>query len=179
MPCRGTERCRGNRIGQKEYHGMEGKDGSGKVVGRKEGQEMSAQVHKVGYARSTWRKSKEFSDRMEELEEKISPELMRHYYLTGIKLPEYDEALYKEVDELFALRESGIQGEMRYVRAQARANGAEIPEEALSGKSLRIAFPELEDKAPSLGVYRLFMPLTRAELEKKYPQKPSEDSAED
>lgn len=136
---------------------------------------MAKLERKVGYARSTYGKAKEFMRRIEELGEKMPPGLMRHYYSTGIKLPEYDEALYQEVDELFALRESGIRGEMIYVRAQAEASGIEIPEEILSGKSLSIGFPELEEDAPSLGVYRLFMPLTLAELEKKSPRNPSGD----
>lgn len=140
---------------------------------------MPAKKRRVGYARSTLDKSKEFSRRMEELGEKMPPELMRHYYITGERLTDYDETLYKEVDELFAIRESGILGEMRYVKAQARVNGIELPEEALSGKSLRIGFPELEDKAPSLGVYRLFIPLTMTELEGKNSRRAPENPAED
>ena len=131
---------------------------------------------RVSYARSTYRKSKEFSEGLEELGKRIPPALMRYYYMTGIKSPEYEEALYQEIDALFAIRESGITGEMKYVIAQAQINGAVIPQEALGGRSLQIAFPELEEKAPSLGVYRLFMPFTVAEFQEPEKSTQTQDS---
>lgn len=118
----------------------------------------------VSYATSTYIKSKQFSDGLEELGKKIPPALVRHYYMTGIKSPDYEESLYQEIDALFAIRESGISGEMKYAEAQARKNGIIIPQDVLEGKGLQISYPELEKDAPSLGVYRLFLPFTMAEF---------------
>lgn len=120
----------------------------------------------VAYARSTWRKAEEFARGLKELGEKMPPSMIRHYYLTGRKSRDYEEALYQEIDDLFSLRESGIRGEMKYAEAQAERNGIEIPGDVLAGKSLQIDFPQLEEKAPSLGVYRLFIPFTEEEFRK-------------
>ncbi len=127
----------------------------------------------VSYARSTYAKAKEFQEKLKELQKTISPAIIRAYLLTKYE-QNVDKAAEKlhlreeqiaQIEELEALRRSGIQAEMRYARAQAKKNGILLPEQILSGQAV---IPELTrellEKVPSLGVYNLFLFFTEEEL---------------
>lgn len=127
----------------------------------------------VSYARSTYAKAKEFQEKLKELQKTISPAIIRAYLLTKYeqnvdKVAEkfhLREEQIAQIEELEALRRSGIQAEMRYARAQAKKNGILLPEQILSGQAV---IPELTrellEKVPSLGVYNLFLFFTEEEL---------------
>lgn len=130
----------------------------------------------VSYARSTYAKAKEFQEKLKELQKTISPAIIRAYLLTKYErnVDKVAEKLHlreeqiAQIEELEALRRSGIQAEMRYARAQAKKNGILLPEQILSGQAV---IPELTrellEKAPSLGVYNLFLFFTEEELFEK------------
>lgn len=130
----------------------------------------------VSYARSTYAKAKEFQEKLKELQKTISPAIIRAYLLTKYeqnvdKVAEkfhLREEQIAQIEELEALRRSGIQAEMRYARAQAKKNGILLPEQILSGQAV---IPELTrellEKVPSLGVYNLFLFFTEEELFEK------------
>ena len=127
----------------------------------------------VSYARSTYAKAKEFQEKLKELQKTISPAVIRAYLLTKYEqnVDKVAEKLHlreeqiAQIEELEALRRSGIQAEMRYARAQAKKNGILLPEQILSGQAV---IPELTrellEKVPSLGVYNLFLFFTEEEL---------------
>lgn len=127
----------------------------------------------VSYARSTYAKAKEFQEKLKELQKTISPAIIRAYLLTKYEqnVDKIAEKLHlreeqiAQIEELEALRRSGIQAEMRYARAQAKKNGILLPEQILSGQAV---IPELTrellEKVPSLGVYNLFLFFTEEEL---------------
>lgn len=130
----------------------------------------------VSYARSTYAKAKEFQEKLKELQKTISPAIIRAYLLTKYE-QNVDKAAEKlhlreeqiaQIEELEALRRSGIQAEMRYACAQAKKNGILLPEQILSGQAV---IPELTrellEKVPSLGVYNLFLFFTEEELFEK------------
>lgn len=130
----------------------------------------------VSYARSTYAKAKEFQKKLKELQKTISPAIIRAYLLTKYEqnVDKVAEKLHlreeqiAQIEELEALRRSGIQAEMRYARAQAKKNGILLPEQILSGQAV---IPELTrellEKVPSLGVYNLFLFFTEEELFEK------------
>lgn len=130
----------------------------------------------VSYARSTYAKAKEFQEKLKELQKTISPAIIRAYLLTKYEqnVDKVAEKLHlreeqiAQIEELEALRRSGIQAEMRYARAQAKKNGILLPEQILSGQAV---IPELTrellEKVPSLGVYNLFLFFTEEELFEK------------
>ena len=127
----------------------------------------------VSYAKSTYEKSKQFSEKLKELQKTIKPITIRTYLALeckqnaeNIKLNlGLSDSQIAQLDELKALRMAGIQAEMKYALAQANKNGIQLSEQIISGKSI---FPELSqeilDKVPSLGVYYLFMLFTEEEL---------------
>ncbi len=127
----------------------------------------------VSYSRSTYEKSKQFCEKLEELQKNIDPVAIRTYLGTSgkskdenveLNLSLSDEEMI-QLDELKALRKSGIQAEMKYALAQAKKNGIELSSEIVSGETLIPGFSkELLDKVPSLGVYNLFMLFTEKEL---------------
>ena len=130
----------------------------------------------VSYARSTYAKAKEFQEKLKELQKTINPATIRAYLLTKYEqnVDKVAEKLHlreeqiAQIEELEALRRSGIQAEMRYARAQAKKNGISLPEQILSGQAV---IPELTrellEKVPSLGVYNLFLFFTEEELFEK------------
>lgn len=129
---------------------------------------------KVSHAKSTYRKAKAFNEKLKELQKTISPGAIRAYLgAENIEKEKYvklnlnlDDEQISQLDELKALRISGIQGEMHYALAQAKKNGVELSEEIISGRSIAPGFGrELLDKAPSLSVYHLFMPYTKEEFD--------------
>lgn len=137
----------------------------------------------VSYARSTYEKSKQFNEKLDELQKTISPTIIRVYLAAEsdlkekIKLNLRDDQIVA-LDELKALRMSGIQSEMRYAVAQAKKNGVQLSEEIVFGKSIAPGFSkELLEKVPSLGVYSLFMLFTTKELD-SYLQKNQKDDNE-
>lgn len=86
---------------------------------------------KVAYARSTWRKAKEFMEGVRELSSRMPLIYAREYLACGTRRADVAPELYERVDELQALRKAGIGGEMRYVRAQVYClfrDGEEGPE---------------------------------------------------
>ena len=127
----------------------------------------------VSYAKSTYEKSKQFNEKLKELQKTIKPITIRTYLALDCKQDVENIKLnlglsdfqITQLDELKALRMSGIQGEMKYALAQANINGIQLSEQIISGKSI---FPELSQeilaKVPSLGVYYLFMLFTEEEL---------------
>ncbi|MCI8983273.1 MAG: hypothetical protein HFG78_12830 [Hungatella sp.] len=127
----------------------------------------------VAYARSTYKKAKKFQENLKELQKTIPPAVMRMYLAAkngqvdsraalGLNLSPDQKA---ELDELNALRMSGIQAETKYAIAQADKNGIQLSEDIISGRSIAPGFDrELMDKAPSLGVYHLFMLFTEEEF---------------
>ncbi len=72
----------------------------------------------VAFARSTWRMAKAFMDGVRELAEQMPLIYAREYLVDGTRRPEFAPELYDCIDELQALRKSGIGAEMRHVRAQ-------------------------------------------------------------
>ena len=127
----------------------------------------------VSYAKSTYEKSKQFNEKLKELQKTIKPITIRTYLALEYKQEAENIKLnlglsdfqIAQLDELKELRMSGIQAEMKYALAQANINGIQLSEQIISGKSI---FPELSqeilDKVPSLGVYYLFMLFTEEEL---------------
>lgn len=127
----------------------------------------------VSYARSTYEKSKQFHEKLKELQKTIAPIVIRTYLAQGnspkddniernLDLSDSEKA---QLDELNALRMSGIQSEMKYALAQAEKNGVQLSEQIVSGESIVPGFSQdLLDKVPSLGVYNLFMLFTEKEL---------------
>lgn len=85
-------------------------------------------MRQVGFARSSYRKAREFQLGIEELSATMPLGVARAYLETGITLDEYAPEDYARVDDLQAIRKSAIQGEMRYVRAQVTGYGEEDPE---------------------------------------------------
>ena len=130
----------------------------------------------VSYAMSTYAKAKKFQEKLEELQKTIQPATIRAYLFTkqeqnvenvAEKLQLSEEQI-AQIDELEAIRMSGIQAEMQYALAQAEKNGIFLSEEIVSGEAI---FPsidkELLKKVPSLGVYNLFLLFTKEELDTK------------
>ena len=128
----------------------------------------------VAFARSTWRKSREFSTALHDLAQRMPMELVRLYVTEGVRTPR------DRIDELRELRREALLGEMPYVEAQAEMWLEEHPAEAASiaancrrsqatvemllgtsvmnGTSPAFGFsPETYIMAPSLRVYELFM----------------------
>ena len=129
----------------------------------------------VSYARSTYAKAKKFQEKLEELQKTIQPATIRAYLFTKEQNVEnvaeklqLSEEQIAQIDELEAIRMSGIQAEMQYALAQAEKNGIFLSEEIVSGEAI---FPsidkELLKKVPSLGVYNLFLLFTKEELDTK------------
>lgn len=84
-------------------------------------------VRKVGYARSTYRKAREFQLGIEELSATLPLGVARAYLETGITLDDYVSSDYTRVEALQELRKSAIQGEMRYAQAQVTGYGEDDP----------------------------------------------------
>lgn len=143
----------------------------------------------VSYARSTYIKAKEFNERLNELQKSVPPALIRTY-LAAAKIAENSvppesgaaaaEAARKncgvslgltneqilQIEELRTVRKSAIQGEMKYVLAQADKNGVQLDEDIVSGEAVLPALSrELLEKVPSLGVYNLFLLFTQEEFD--------------
>ena len=99
----------------------------------------------VGFAMSTWRKVKAFQEGLRNLEQRLPMHEVRDYLASG-------------------RRSAGIQQEMPYAAAQARAAGLTLSEPVLQGYDL-MAMPPLDllKKVPSLGIYRHFIWLGEAE----------------
>ena len=85
----------------------------------------------VGYARSTWRRVKEFQKGLRSLSNQMPLIAARTYLALEVKDETIPEELYALVDELQALRMKGISSEMRYVGAQAFVRFKKFPEEAV------------------------------------------------
>ena len=134
----------------------------------------------VAFARSTWRKSKEFSAGLHDLAQRMPMELVRLYVTEGVRTPRVRIDYYDRIDELRALRREALLAEMRHVEAQAECWLEEHPDEAAriaadyrrtqatpemllgtavtNGDSPAFGFPpETYLIAPSLRVYELFM----------------------
>ncbi|MEY8461534.1 hypothetical protein AALA69_10470 [Eggerthellaceae bacterium 24-137] len=134
----------------------------------------------VAFARSTWRKSREFSDGLHELAQRMPMELVRLYVTEGARTPRVPLNCYDRIDELCELRREALLGEMPYVEAQAQIWLDEHPEDAahmaakhrrttatpdmllgtavMNGESPAAGFsPDTYLIAPSLRVYELFM----------------------
>lgn len=127
----------------------------------------------VSYARSTYKKSKQFNEKLNELQKTIKPIIIRTYLAAENGVNNKDVASdlnlsdneRTQLDELKALRMSGIQAEMRYALAQAKKNEIQLSEKVVSGEEIVPGFSkELLDKVPSLGVYNLFMLFTKEEF---------------
>ena len=128
----------------------------------------------ISYAKSTYEKSKQFNEKLRELQKIINPRTIRTYLAADNTQKDETVELNLDIsddqraqlDELKALRMAGIQSEMRYALAQAEKNGIQLSEQIVSGKSIVPGFnKELLDKVPSLGVYNLFIPFTEEELD--------------
>ena len=110
----------------------------------------------VAFARSTWRKSKEFSAGLHDLAQRMPMELVRLYVTEGVRTPRVRIDYYDRIDELRALRREALLAEMRHVEAQAECWLEEHP--VVNGDSPAFGFtPETYLIAPSLRVYELFM----------------------
>lgn len=128
----------------------------------------------VSYARSTYEKSKQFHEKLKELQKTIAPITIRTYLAAEYEQKDENVELNldlsddqkAQIDELNALRMDGIQSEMKYALAQASLSGVQLSEEIISGKSIVAGFEqELLDQVPSLGVYNLFMLFTEEEFD--------------
>ena len=102
----------------------------------------------VAYARSTYKRAKKFQENLKELQKTIPPAVMRMYLAAkngqvdsraalGLNLSPDQKA---ELDELNALRMSGIQAETKYAIAQADKNGIQLSEDIISGRSIAPGF---------------------------------------
>ena len=134
----------------------------------------------VAFARSTWRKSREFSTALHDLAQRMPMELVRLYVTEGVRTPRVRIDYYDRIDELRELRREALLGEMPSVEAQAQIWLDEHPAEAarmvakhrrstatpdmllgtavMNGESPAAGFsPETYLIAPSLRVYELFM----------------------
>ena len=112
----------------------------------------------VGFAMSTWRKVKAFQEGLRNLEQRLPMHEVRDYLASGRREEGVPADLYDEIDRLKELRSAGIQQEMPYAAAQARAAGLTLSEPVLQGYDL-MAMPPLDllKKVPSLGIYRHFI----------------------
>ena len=134
----------------------------------------------VAFARSTWRKSREFNAGVRDLARLMPMELVRLYVTEGTRTPRVPLTCYDRIDELRTLRREALLGEMPSVEAQAQIWLDEHPAEAarmaakhrrstatpdmllgtavMNGESPAAGFsPETYLIAPSLRVYELFM----------------------
>lgn len=134
----------------------------------------------VAFARSTWRKSREFNTALHDLAQRMPMELVRLYVTEGVRTPRVRIDYYDRIDELRELRREALLGEMPFVEAQAEMWLEEHPDEAariaadcrrsqataemllgtsvMKGTSPAFGFsPETYIMAPSLRVYELFM----------------------
>jgi len=134
----------------------------------------------VAFARSTWRKSREFSAAFHDLAQRMPMELVRLYVTEGVRTPRVRTDYYDRIDELRALRQEALLGEMPHIEAQAEIWLDEHPAEAariaaenglteanaemllgtavMNGTSPAFGFtPETYLMAPSLRVYELFI----------------------
>lgn len=119
----------------------------------------------VSHALSTWDKVKAFQDGLEALGKKVELSIARTYLLTGEKSERVPAEIYDEIDRLEAIREEGIQSEMKYCLAQAKLSGITLPEEIQKGKDIRPFFNEkVLEKIPSLDLYTHFMWYSSEEL---------------
>ena len=118
----------------------------------------------VGFAMSTWRKVKAFQEGLRNLEQRLPMYEVRDYLASGRREEGVPADLYDEIDRLKELRSAGIQQEMPYAAAQARAAGLTLSEPVLQGYDL-MAMPPLGllKNVPSLGIYRHFVWLGEAE----------------
>ena len=118
----------------------------------------------VGFAMSTWRKVKAFQEGLRNLEQRLPMYEVRDYLASGRREEGVPADLYDEIDRLKELRSAGIQQEMPYAAAQARAAGLTLSEPVLQGYDL-MAMPPLGllKKVPRLGIYRHFVWLGEAE----------------
>ena len=118
----------------------------------------------VGFAMSTWREVKAFQEGLRNLEQRLPMYEVRDYLASGRREEGVPADLYDEIDRLKELRSAGIQQEMPYAAAQARAAGLTLSEPVLQGYDL-MAMPPLGllKKVPSLGIYRHFVWLGEAE----------------
>lgn len=134
----------------------------------------------VAFARSTWRKSREFNAALHDLAQRMPMELVRLYVSEGVRTPRVRTDYYDRIDELHELRRQALLGEMPSVEAQAEmwlrehpAESARIAAESgrtqatpemllgtavVNGTSAAFGFtPETYVMAPSLRVYELFI----------------------
>ena len=118
----------------------------------------------VSFAMSTWRKVKAFQEGLRNLEQRLPMHEVRDYLASGRREEGVPADLYDEIDRLKELRSAGIQQEMPYAAAQARAAGLTLSEPVLQGYDL-MAMPPLGllKKVPSLGIYRHFVWVGEAE----------------
>lgn len=117
---------------------------------------MEQETKEVAYARSTWKKVKNFQAGLKELEDKIPMILVREYISTGKKSEDIPDEVYEQIDNLKNLRSNGIQGEMKYAVAQAEENGIRLKENILKGQDMRPGFSrKILNKIPSLGPHPL------------------------
>lgn len=84
-------------------------------------------MDKVGHARSTYRKAREFQQGIEALSETTPLASARAYLLTGNPQQGCDVHDYARIDKLQSVRKSAIQAESRHVDAQVRIRGKKNP----------------------------------------------------
>ena len=143
----------------------------------------------VSYARSTYIKAKEFSEKLDALQNSVPPALIRTYLAAakiaensvppesgvaaaeaarkscGVSLGLTDEQIL-QIEELRTIRKSAVQGEMKYALVQAEKNGIQLDDDIVSGEAVLPALSrELLEKVPSLGVYNLFLLFTQEEFD--------------
>ena len=66
----------------------------------------------VAFARSTWRKSREFSTALHDLAQRMPMELVRLYVTEGVRTPRVPLNCYDRIDELWELRRGALLGEL-------------------------------------------------------------------
>lgn len=106
--------------------------------------ERNGTAHDVAFARSTWRKARAFQEGLEELQSDMPLSVARGYLIHRTKAPGFPDALYERVEQLQALRQSAIQGEIRYVKAQVyyRFRDGEVGADFLADHSLAGVSPQ-------------------------------------
>lgn len=84
----------------------------------------------VGFARSTYKKARQFQEGIHDLAQKMSLVFARTYLVNGTKNPDINKEYYTTIDELQKVRTTGLSSEMKYVGAQVYVNFKKYPQEA-------------------------------------------------
>ena len=88
----------------------------------------------VAFARSTWRKSKEFSAGLHDLAQRMPMELVRLYVTEGVRTPRVRIDYYDRIDELRALRREALLAEREAQLEKEQAEFAAAKERGEEGK---------------------------------------------